>query len=45
MDSLRIWSQKGDIANKLGDMKFSDFPKMWGAHELKFMSQMRLVLL
>ena len=27
--------QKGDIANKLGDMKFSDFPKMWGAHGIE----------
>jgi len=24
--------QKGNIANKLGDMNFSEFPKLWGAH-------------
>ena len=24
--------QKGNIANKLGDMNFSDFPKLWGAY-------------
>ena len=24
--------QKGNIANKLGDMNFAEFPKLWGAH-------------
>ena len=24
--------QKGNIANKLGDMDFAEFPKLWGAH-------------
>ncbi|GIR68271.1 MAG: hypothetical protein CM15mP73_0920 [Hyphomicrobiales bacterium] len=34
MDSLQNGQQKGDIANKLGDMKFSDFPKR-GAHGIE----------
>ena len=24
--------QKGNIANKLGDMNFAEFPKLWGSH-------------